>query len=97
MGAELAERTASTGESEMTREPLWKVAEVAQYLGVSIGTIYHLTSQKRIPCLRLSARCLRFEPMEIESWLRSGTEHGTMARIEKGLERNSKNIQKERS
>jgi excisionase family DNA binding protein len=60
----------------MPREPLWGVAQVAQYLGLRIGTVYHLVSQKRIPCLRLSARCLRFEPTAIELWARGKSEQG---------------------
>jgi hypothetical protein len=28
-------------------------------MGLAVGTIYHLISQKRIPVVRLSARCVR--------------------------------------
>jgi excisionase family DNA binding protein len=38
---------------------LLTVPEVAKLMGLAVGTIYHLISQKRIPVVRLSARCVR--------------------------------------
>jgi excisionase family DNA binding protein len=48
---------------------MWNVKEVADFLGLSVGTIYHMVSQKRLPCVRYSARCLRFDPCAIEEWV----------------------------
>jgi excisionase family DNA binding protein len=47
---------------------LWSVNEAAAFLNISVGTLYHWVSQKRIPCLRLGSRCLRFDPETIRRW-----------------------------
>ena len=38
---------------------LLNVREVAELMGLQVGSVYHLISQKRIPVVRLSARCVR--------------------------------------
>lgn len=48
---------------------LLTVREVSAITGLSVGTLYHLASQKRIPVVRLSARCLRFRVSELEKWI----------------------------
>jgi excisionase family DNA binding protein len=48
---------------------LLTVREVAELLGVAPGTIFHWAAQGRLPCVRLSQRCLRFKKSEIEEWL----------------------------
>jgi len=53
---------------------LWDVHEVAEFLGLAVGTVYHLLSQKRLPCVRLSARCVRFDPRQIAEWVAQRTE-----------------------
>jgi len=53
---------------------LWDVRQVAEYLGMARLTIYHLLSQKRLPCVRISARCVRFDPKQIEEWVAERTE-----------------------
>jgi predicted DNA-binding transcriptional regulator AlpA len=57
-------------------ERLWNVEEVANFLGLAIGSVYHLVSQGRIPCVRLSARCLRFDPDVIAVWLQEKSKRG---------------------
>jgi excisionase family DNA binding protein len=49
---------------------LLNVAEVAQLLGLSKGTVYHHVSERRIPCVRLSARCLRFRESEMQEFIK---------------------------
>lgn len=53
---------------------LWNVREVAEYLHLASGSIYHLLSQNRLPCIRISARCVRFDPRQIEAWVAQRTE-----------------------
>lgn len=48
---------------------LLRVDEAARLLGISVGSLYHWVSQGRIPCIRLSARCLRFSLPAIREWL----------------------------
>ncbi len=50
---------------------LMTVTEVAEFLGLAVGTIYHMVSQKRLPCVRLSARCLRFRQEDLEEVIAS--------------------------
>jgi len=45
---------------------LLNVHQVAEILGLQVSTVYHLASQGRLPCVRLSARCLRFEEAAID-------------------------------
>lgn len=51
-------------------EPLLlNIKEVAQLTGFSVGTLYHFVSQRRIPFVRISSRCVRFRTQDIEKWL----------------------------
>ena len=64
------------GRTEMTTPRLWDVEEVADFLGLAVGSVYHLVSQRRIPCVRLSARCLRFQPDVIAVWVQERSKKG---------------------
>ncbi len=35
----------------------------------NVGTIYHMVSQKRVPVVKLSARCIRFSRKALLKWL----------------------------
>ncbi len=43
--------------------------EAADLLGVKRGTLYAWVSEKRIPHVRLSARCVRFEKPALLEWV----------------------------
>jgi excisionase family DNA binding protein len=43
--------------------------EAACLLGVKIGTVYSLVSQRRIPHVRLSGRLVRFERRALEAYI----------------------------
>jgi excisionase family DNA binding protein len=47
---------------------LLTITEVAELTGLSVGTLYHFVSAKRIPVIRFSSRCLRFRPSDLEAW-----------------------------
>jgi excisionase family DNA binding protein len=53
----------------MESENLLSIQDVAELTGLSVGTLYHWVSQRRIPVVRFSARCIRFRRADIESWL----------------------------
>jgi excisionase family DNA binding protein len=53
----------------VNEDRLMDVNEVAEFLGLAVGTVYHLVSQKRLPCLRLSARCLRFRKSDLNAFI----------------------------
>jgi excisionase family DNA binding protein len=56
-------------EGETMTNDLMTVPEVAEFLGLAVGTVYHMVSQKRLPCVRLSARCLRFRRSDLDEFL----------------------------
>ena len=45
------------------------IRELSRLTGLSVGTLYHWVSQRRIPCVRLSLRCLKFSLSAIREWL----------------------------
>ena len=53
----------------MCADPLLTVHEVAELLGLSVGSVYHLISQKRVPVVKLSARCVRFKKVDLDAWI----------------------------
>lgn len=55
----------------MSDESLLTVREVAELLGLSVGGVYHLISSRRIPTVKLSARCVRFDRIAVEDWIAS--------------------------
>ena len=52
---------------ERSMEQLLTVDEVADLLRLSRGSVYHMVSQGRLPCIRLSKRCLRFSRQAVDS------------------------------
>jgi excisionase family DNA binding protein len=53
---------------------LLTIKEVAELTGLQVGSLYHLVSQKRIPVVRISSRCIRFRLSSLESWFAELTE-----------------------
>ncbi len=43
--------------------------EAAEFLGVRRGTLYAWVSQRRVPHVRFSARCVRFDKAELQRWV----------------------------
>lgn len=41
-------------------DQLLTVREAAELLHLTPGTIYHLVSQRRLPVIKISSRCVRF-------------------------------------
>jgi predicted DNA-binding transcriptional regulator AlpA len=55
----------------MIDDRLWNIEEFAKFVGIAVGSAYHLVSQRRVPVVKLSARCIRFRPSEIAAWVES--------------------------
>lgn len=55
-------------------ERLLNINEVAMLTGLSAGTLYHFVSQKRIPVVRISQRCIRFRRSDLLSWIEALSE-----------------------
>lgn len=53
----------------MSEKILLTVGEVAELTGFAEGTLRHWVSEKRIPVVRISPRCVRFRLSDIEEWL----------------------------
>ncbi|TNF32495.1 MAG: DNA-binding protein [Deltaproteobacteria bacterium] len=45
--------------------------EMAKRLGVSVTTLYSWVRSRRIPCVYLGPRAVRFDPTEVQEWLKS--------------------------
>ena len=54
---------------DMKRERLLTIAEVSELTTLAVGSLYHLVSQKRIPVVRLSKRCIRFRYSDVLDWI----------------------------
>jgi excisionase family DNA binding protein len=54
-------------------EKLLTTEEVASLLGFTRAGVYSLILKGRIPCIKISRRCVRFRAADIEAWLRSKT------------------------
>lgn len=50
-------------------QKLMNVSEVAEYLGVEKSTIYSWTFKKCIPHFKISEKCIKFDPEQIQKWL----------------------------
>jgi len=72
----MADETGTARKEIAITNRLWNAWEVAEFLGLSVGTIYHLVSERRIPCVRLSARCVRFQMDAILAWIDQKSEKG---------------------
>lgn len=55
------------------KRPRLNAEEAAELLGVATKTIRKMTHEGRIPVIRLSARCVRYDRAALEEWLESRT------------------------
>lgn len=56
---------------DMTR--LLDVEQAAAVLGLHPGTVYRLARARRIPCIRIGERVVRFDSKSLERFLRQST------------------------
>jgi excisionase family DNA binding protein len=69
----------------MNQQALWKIPDVAAYLGVPLSSVYKMTAPKstlRIPHVRIAGR-VRFRKADIDQWLELLTvsKNGILAKI----------------
>jgi excisionase family DNA binding protein len=50
-------------------EKLMTIGELARLLGLTETAIYQAVYHKRMPAVKISKKCLRFDPVEIREWL----------------------------
>ena len=56
----------------MVENKLLNITEMAEYLGITVGTLYAWVSQKRIPYIKLG-RLVKFDLRKIDKWLEEKT------------------------
>jgi excisionase family DNA binding protein len=65
---------------------LLRKRDLAKFLNVSVNTLNLWMRIKKIPFLKLGGgekASVRFDPEEVEKWLRKGTGHESKAKLEK--------------
>jgi predicted DNA-binding transcriptional regulator AlpA len=65
MNADWMEETVATS----AKESLIDIKGVSEWTGLSVGTLYHFVSMRKIPFVRISARCIKFDPPQIRAWI----------------------------
>lgn len=63
------------------------IHELSALTGIAVGTLYHWCSERKLPCVRLGARCLRFSLPAIREWLAEQSEPATNETTRRGLGR----------
>jgi excisionase family DNA binding protein len=53
------------------KEKLMTISELADLLSTSKSTIYQSVYHRRIPCVKINKKTLRFDPAAIRAWLES--------------------------
>jgi excisionase family DNA binding protein len=66
--------TSVVSSSFLSSDRLLTIDEVAELTGLAIGTLYHFVSEKRIPVVRLSKRCIRFRQSDLAHWIQTLTQ-----------------------
>ncbi len=56
-----------TGSQQITRR-LFTIREIAEYTGLSAYTLYNMTSQRRIPFVKVG-RLVKFDLKVIDAWI----------------------------
>jgi excisionase family DNA binding protein len=64
-------KKSSNAELETFKNDYLDVRQVSQMLKLSVSHVYTLTSQQRIPHIKLLGKKLLFSKSEIENWLKS--------------------------
>jgi excisionase family DNA binding protein len=56
------------------KQLLIDIRQLSELTGFPVGTLYHFISEKRIPVVRFSSRCVRFRVSDIEAWIEEKVE-----------------------
>jgi excisionase family DNA binding protein len=56
---------------------LLTIREVSELTKLAVGTLYHLVSERRIPTVHLSRRCIRFRLSDLQRWIDQHADEST--------------------
>jgi len=48
---------------------LLDIDEASEYLGITKNTLYGMTSQRRIPFVKIGGKMLRFDVQDLDRWI----------------------------
>ena len=68
------EKRLSESHATLFNKRIWRVDDVARFLGCSVGHIYNLSSDEKIPKIK-KGKFLFFIPSEILEWVLQGDSH----------------------
>jgi excisionase family DNA binding protein len=51
-------------------EKLWEIADVSDYLGIPVGTLYQWRHRRKGPPAAKVGRHLRYDRADVEAWFR---------------------------
>jgi excisionase family DNA binding protein len=60
-----------------TNDRLLTVQEVSALTRLAVGTLYRLSSERRIPTIHLSPRCIRFRLSDLHRWIQEHAEEAS--------------------
>jgi excisionase family DNA binding protein len=60
-----------------TNDRLLTIQEVSELTRLAVGTLYRLSSERRIPTVHLSARCIRFRLSDLRRWIQEHAEEAS--------------------
>lgn len=67
--------SSSLGATSADEDRLLTAVEAAHFLNLkNVGTVYHMVNSKRLPVIRLSARCIRFSRRALLEWVENLTQ-----------------------
>ena len=52
---------------------LLDIDQAAEVLSIHAGTLYRWARAKRVPCIRMGARVIRFDPRELQRFIERST------------------------
>ena len=58
-------------EPQTCAKRVWTASECAEYMGISLSTLYKMTHARIVPCYKPTGKLLFFDREEIEAWLLS--------------------------
>ena len=68
------QRTKAVSAHIFSEDKLLTINEVSELTGLAVGTLYHFVSERRIPVVRLSKRCIRFRKRDLSDWIQTLTQ-----------------------